>query len=99
MAQITSVNDIAIDDFNNDGFFDVLLVGNNYEISTQLGRFDASHGVLLVNDKKGFFNQETSQNFDIKGPARAIEKIKINGVSHYVVTINNGSPVFLKNNK
>ena len=100
MAQITSVNDIAVDDFNNDGFVDVLLVGNNYEISTQLGRFDASHGVLLLNDTKGFFTEETKQQFDIKGPARAIEKIKIKGVSHYIVTINNDSPVFLiTNNK
>ena len=57
MAQISSVNDIALDDYNNDGFMDVFLVGNNYNINTQLGKLDASHGIILLNNKIGFFDE------------------------------------------
>ena len=35
--QSSSVFDFAVEDINNDGFKDLLIVGNNYDISTQLG--------------------------------------------------------------
>ena len=97
-AQISVVNDILVEDFNNDTFPDLLLVGNLYEISTQLGRQDASHGVLLLNDTKGGFNEISSQNFDISGPSRHIEKLILNQEIYYIVTRNNNSPIFLKLN-
>jgi hypothetical protein len=95
-AQQSSVNDIFVDDFNEDGYLDLLLIGNNYEISTQLGRLDASHGVILLNDSNGFFEQYSNQNFNIAGPARKIGKITIQDNVYYIVTINNGRPIFLK---
>ncbi|MBL7844486.1 MAG: VCBS repeat-containing protein [Cyclobacteriaceae bacterium] len=95
-AQQSSVNKVFVDDFDADGFMDVLLVGNNYEISTQLGRLDASHGVLLLNDQAGYFKSTSNQNFNIAGPARDIGKIIIRGNTYYVVTINNNRPIFLK---
>ncbi len=98
MAQQSSVNAIAVDDFDNDGFLDLLMVGNNYEISTQLGRLDASHGVLLLNDQSGFFKERRIQNFNVAGAARDIKKISINGADYYVVSLNNDRPLFLKKN-
>lgn len=95
-AQQSSVNDLFVDDFNEDGYLDLLLIGNNYEISTQLGRLDASHGVLLLNNRNGFFKQHSNQSFNIAGPARKIEKITIRGDVYYIVTINNGEPIFLR---
>lgn len=95
-AQQSTVNAIAIDDFNYDGYDDLLLVGNNYEISTQLGRLDASHGVLLLNDQKGFFVEPKEQRFNVAGAARDIKKIKIGGTDYYVVAMNNDKPIFLK---
>ncbi|MEQ9424631.1 MAG: VCBS repeat-containing protein [Cyclobacteriaceae bacterium] len=95
-VQLSSVHDIAVDDFNSDGFQDMLLVGNTYEISTQLGRLDASHGTLLLNDQKGFFRTQKQQQFDIAGPARDIEQIEISDEDYIIVTINNDQPVFLK---
>lgn len=95
-AQQSTVNAIFVDDFNNDSFPDMLLAGNDYEISTQLGRLDASHGVLLINNKKGFFAEHSCQSFNIAGPARDIAKIEIAGHVYYVISINNDRPVFLK---
>jgi hypothetical protein len=95
-AQKSSVNAIMLDDFNDDGYADILLAGNNYEISTQLGRLDASHGVILLNDKKGFFMEYPDQKLNIAGPARDINKIVINGLAYYIAAINNDEPIFLK---
>ena len=95
-SQISSTYDIAVDDFNNDGFSDLLVVGNTYEISTQLGRLDASHGLLLLNDKKGYFAVAKQQNFDIPGAARSVQKLQQKDSSLYVVGRNNSSPIFLK---
>ena len=95
-TQHSSVNAMISEDFNLDGFKDLLLVGNDYEISTQLGRLDASHGVLLLNDRSGFFKEHIPQDFNIAGPAREIQKVIVNGVTEFVVSINNGQPIFLK---
>ncbi len=96
LAQISTVQDIAIDDFNKDGFLDAILVGNNYEISTQIGRLDASHGVFLQNDTLGGFIALENQECDIPGASRSIEKIKIKEQDFYVVGRNNNTALFLK---
>lgn len=98
-AQISSVNDIHADDFNKDGFLDLLLVGNNFEISPQLSSLDASHGVLLLNDTKGKFTKAGDQNFNISGASRTIERLKYQGEEYLVVSRNNDQPLFLKINK
>lgn len=99
ISQATITQDILISDLNDDGFEDLLLVGNSYEISTQLGRMDASHGIILLNDKKGLFYWVQSPEIDIPGPARAIEKIRLNKSDCFIVGINNNSPIFLIKNK
>jgi len=100
IAQSSSIKAIAVDDFNKDGFQDMLIVGNNHEISTQLGRMDALHGVILQNDKKGGFIKANEQNFNVPGPARDLKNITIAGRDYYIVTINNDTPIILaKNNE
>lgn len=93
IAQWSTVQTLFVDDFNNDGFKDVLLAGNLYEVNTQLSRQDASHGVLLLNDKKGGFQTSVSLNrsFNINGPARSIVKMKLKSKEYYLVGINNDS--------
>lgn len=98
-CQVSSVFDIEKYDFNDDGYEDLLFVGNNYEISTQLGRLDASHGTLLINDKKGFFDVYKKTVPDISGSARDIQKILVNGEDHFIITRNNSSLIILKSNK
>tara|TARA_R110000868_G_scaffold6126_22_gene35422 strand:- start:4434 stop:7736 length:3303 start_codon:yes stop_codon:yes gene_type:complete len=99
MTQVSSVNSIAVDDFNNDGYLDLFLTGNNYDISTQLGKLDASHGAILLNNKEGFFMLQKNQTFDVSGPARDIQKIKVSNEIYYIISINNNTPIFLKKNK
>ena len=98
-AQYSSVNDIAVEDFDKDGYPDLLLVGNNFEISTQLSSLDASHGVLLMNERDTRFSQLNNQYFDVSGACRKIKKITISGDDFLVITRNNNQPIFLKINK
>ncbi len=97
-CQVSPIFDMEIYDFNDDGYEDLLIVGNNHEVSTQLGRMDASHGTLLLNDRKGFFEVSKLSIPDISGSARNIEKISIRGEDHFIITRNNSSPLILKSN-
>ena len=95
-AQISSVNDILVYDFDNNGLKDLLLVGNNFEISTQLSRLDASHGTLLLNDPDKGFIEVDNRFFDIPGACRDIEILEYQGEKYLIVARNNDQPVFLK---
>ena len=95
-AQISTTNDLWIEDFNSDGFLDVLLVGNNFEISTQLGRMDASHGTILLNDGKGNFSEKRGEQVPLSGACRNIQKWNHQGKEIFMITRNNQSPIFIK---
>ncbi len=95
-AQVSTVNDLVADDIDGDGYMDLILVGNNYEVNTQLARKDASHGLLLLNNRNGSFESIFSKDFRILGPARDIEPIKIAGKNYFIVGINNDQPIFIE---
>lgn len=100
IVQSSTVNDIYIDNNDEKTTNEILMVGNNFEISTQLGRLDASHGLVLQNDEEG--NIYWKENLNISGAARKIEKVNRNGNEELIITLNNHSPVFLikkQNNK
>ncbi len=93
IVQSSTVNDIYITNIDKKRINEILMVGNNFEISTQLGRLDASHGLVLQNDEEG--NIHWKENLNISGAARRIEKINRNGNEELIITLNNDSPVFL----
>ena len=99
IAQSSAIFDIAVDDLNNDGFKDLLIVGNNYEISTQLGRLDGFHGLALENDKNNNFTWTQNQHLDISGAVRVIKPIRIKEKDYYIIGINNDTPILLLKNK
>jgi len=93
-TQISTVHDIEVGDFNKDGKPDLFAVGNTYEISTQLGRLDGSHGLFLIQDQKGLFQSYLpSQN--IQGASRSIARIKRNDKTYLVIGRNNMRPLFI----
>ncbi|MEL6809774.1 MAG: VCBS repeat-containing protein [Bacteroidota bacterium] len=95
ITQFSKVEDIWTEDFNKDGFLDILLVGNFYETSTQIGRLDGSQGTLLLNDTQGYFRVPKQPSLNINGACRSIEKIMTNQNTYYIVGRNNDSPLFL----
>ncbi len=53
-CQVSPINDILIDDFDDDGLLDALLVGNDFYAESNYGRFDALTGLFLKGNKNGF---------------------------------------------
>jgi len=96
LAQISSVFSILTEDLNGDGFSDIVLAGNNYELNTQLGRQDASKGLILLNNGKGDFSVKAEPNLFIDGAVRDIQKIKIKNEIYFVISKNNDSLQFIK---
>ena len=99
IAQASTIFDFAIEDLNDDGFKDLLIVGNNYEISTQLGRLDGFHGLVLENAKNNTFLWRQDQNLNISGAARVIRSIQIKGEDYFIIGLNDRAPMLLKKNK
>ena len=54
-AQLAPINAILADDFDNDGYTDLLLTGNDYGAESNGGRADAFNGLHLRGDGKGNF--------------------------------------------
>ncbi|MDF4204170.1 VCBS repeat-containing protein [Maribacter sp. SA7] len=101
-AQVAPINGITFLDYNNDGYKDLLLVGNNFGNEVFIGRNDAFNGLLLENDGKGKFKSiETSKSgFLVPGDSKSIVKVNsdIKEKPYYIVTQNRDSiKVFQKN--
>ncbi|WP_299605753.1 VCBS repeat-containing protein [uncultured Aquimarina sp.] len=54
VCQQSPINDFLVDDFDKDGYKDVLIVGNNYSAEANYGRHDAIIGIYLKGTNKGF---------------------------------------------
>ncbi len=95
MAQASAVFDMGLDDFDNDGKTDIMLLGNLHEISTQLGRLDALQGQVLLQDNDGGFHWDPAISPRVTGAARDIDTLRIGGKKTYVIGRNDATPVFL----
>jgi enediyne biosynthesis protein E4 len=94
VTQFSWVNDFLVDDYNSDGNFDVLVVGNFYPINIQMGQYDASYGQLLLGNGRGGFIPVAQQNsgFSVNRETRKLRKI-LAGDKHYFMAIRNNSSV------
>lgn len=90
-AQLSSVNDIAIDDFDGDGFLDALISGNWYVSEVETPRNDASVGLFLKGNGKGMFKEipADQSGLYIKGDVRKSALINTTGGKALVVAKNN----------
>ncbi|HZY77974.1 MAG TPA: VCBS repeat-containing protein [Cyclobacteriaceae bacterium] len=91
-AQIAPVNGIVVDDIDDDGNLDVLLIGNDYGNEVFAGRYDASTGLLLKGNGVGVFTPSKSSEtgFVVDGDAKALVKITGKGRDIYVASQNKG---------
>ncbi len=90
-AQNSTVNAIETGDFDKDGHNDLLIAGNFYPVNIQMGRYDASYGLLLKGDGKGNFKPVPAirSGFSVRGEVRSLKKINVNGRDFYLTVRNN----------
>tara|TARA_R110001583_G_scaffold17014_21_gene69383 strand:+ start:717 stop:4016 length:3300 start_codon:yes stop_codon:yes gene_type:complete len=96
-AQISSINDILIEDFSQDGIKEILVTGNLYVSEVETTRNDASYGSIITFDKnienlKALKPAESG--LFIKGDCKKIGKIKI-GETNYLISAINDDAVSL----
>ena len=95
-AQLSTLRDAVIVDTNKDGLPDVLLSGNYYDNTVDLGRQDADFGTILVNKGAGKFVCQSINGLEIKGQVRHIKSITINKKPAFILAKNNDSLQVIK---
>ena len=99
-AQVSPVKGSIVDDFNNDGFKDILLVGNHYGVEVETVRYDAGYGSLLLGDGKNNFKflTPTTTGFYVPNDSRSIQLLNTNKEKLILVTNNNDDLIIFKSN-
>ena len=95
--QISFLQDFLVSDLNDDGFADILSVGNFYASSIQEGRYSADRGSMLAWQSSGYqilSNHEIG--LSLKGNARRIKSLNFQGNELIMVARNNDSILWLK---
>ena len=77
LCQMSSINEILIDDFNEDNILDALLVGNDFFTESNYGRLDACTGIFLKGTETGFEAIPSRESgFYVPEQSNALLKIK-----------------------
>ncbi|HMP31295.1 MAG TPA: VCBS repeat-containing protein, partial [Saprospiraceae bacterium] len=73
VAQLSPVYAVNVLDINNDGFLDIILGGNLYEVKPEFGKYDASYGLILINKGNGTFEDKSfDYGLSVTGQVRSI---------------------------
>jgi len=78
------------DDFDKDSHPELLLLGNHYNLNTQLGQLDANRG-LILEYKNGVFKVEKNHNLKVNGRVNSVNFIKVNQEKWLILGMNNDS--------
>jgi hypothetical protein len=90
-AQLAPMNGMLAEDINQDGFLDLIQVGNDYGNEVFIGRLDASIGWVFVGDGKGGFTSIPAREsgFVVPGDAKALVKLtRKDGEALYIASQN-----------
>ncbi|TVZ57337.1 VCBS repeat protein [Lutibacter sp. Hel_I_33_5] len=97
-AQFSSVNQILVKDYDNDGNLDVLIAGNLHNSEVETPRNDAGYGLFLKGKGNGFFNSITplESGFYVPGDVKDMAEIIINKNRFVLAAKNNDDIQFIK---
>jgi hypothetical protein len=100
-AQLAPAYGLLIEDFDKDGKQDILLSGNFHRVKPEIGRYDASYGLMLKGDGKGRFSSMSmaTSGFFVVGECRDMEMIATDKGSIIAVAKNNEPIQFFRINK
>ena len=100
-AQLSSINQILVEDYNNDGNLDFVIAGNLYVSEIETPRNDGSFGYYFEGNGAGNFNpiNPVKSGFFTKGDVKDLAKIKIKGMDYIISVKNNDYLQCIKWNK
>ncbi|WP_128546634.1 VCBS repeat-containing protein [Larkinella soli] len=77
-AQLSPVCGIEITDLDNDRRPDLVLTGNYFDVLPEIGRYDASYGLVLLNKGKNVWQPlpPTASGFFARGQVRHLKRLK-----------------------
>jgi hypothetical protein len=79
-AQLSSINGIILEDFDQDGNLDILAAGNLFNVEVVTPRNDGGIGIFLKGDNKGNFTvvAPALSGFFVPGDVKALSQIHLN---------------------
>ena len=100
-AQFSPVYSIVIYDLNQDGYEDILLMGNNEHVRLKMGKMDASFGTVLLNNGKGEFQVApvSQTGLLVAGDVKDATLLNSKGANYLLIGINNGGLLNFKINQ
>ncbi len=99
-CQVAPIEDMLLDDIDNDGWMDVLLVGNDETAESTYGKQDAMTGMVLKNKKGRFVPISSNQSgFYVPNQSNSIVKLKTANEKLIMVSQYNGEVLVFKQSK
>ncbi len=98
-AQLSTINDFVIEDFDNDGIKDILVCGNSDDPAVMVGVYDATSALLLKGTGKGNFTSVSpaENGLTVRGESRKIVYLKEGGKATIIFLKNDAAAqVFIK---
>ena len=97
-AQQAPVYAMLSGDFDGDGHQDLLLAGNFDGVRPDIGRMEASDGLLLRGDGRGGYTPLSGRasGFVVSGQARDIARVRTRRGTAIIVARNNDRPLFFR---
>jgi len=101
LAQISSIHQILIDDFDGDMHLDALIAGNLHHAEVETPRNDASNGLFLKGDGTGQFQliEGRKSGFYAPGDVKDMAQLSIQDERYIALAKNGDSLQFVKINK
>ena len=88
-AQMGPTLSILSDDFNNDGYKDIMGIGAIYDAEVETIRYDSNYGYVLLGNGKGSFKYDKYYAPFIDRDAKDVSQILIDGDKHFFFFFNN----------
>ncbi|PCJ97653.1 MAG: hypothetical protein COA50_04225 [Flavobacteriaceae bacterium] len=90
-AQLSSINQILVEDYDNDGHLDALIAGNLFWSEVETPRNDAGTGLFLKGNGKGNFTAVPAyeSGFFTIGDVKDMAQVEVNGTKVAVIAKNN----------
>ncbi|MGQ0738721.1 MAG: VCBS repeat-containing protein [Bacteroidota bacterium] len=91
MAQLSTINDLLVADWDKDGHKDILVAGNSSDPDVSTGNYDAMAALLLSGDGKGSFNPVPASGISLNGEIRRIIPL----VNRDLILLQNNGPALM----